>query len=78
MASVKFDLKTKATIRSAQAAKRLEELTPGGVNSSFRSFIEVGGHTIFFSHASGSKIFDIDGNTYIDYLGAWGPCDFRI
>ncbi len=73
MASVKFDLKTKATIRSAQAAKRLEELTPGGVNSSFRSFIEVGGHTIFFSHASGSKIFDIDGNTYIDYLGAWGP-----
>jgi len=73
VASLKLDLKTKTTLRSAQSAKRLEELTPGGVNSSFRSFIEVGGHTIFFSHASGSKIFDIDGNTYIDYLGAWGP-----
>ncbi len=64
---------TKPAIRSAKCAQRLEELTPGGVNSSFRSFIEVGGHTIFFSHAQGSKIFDIDGNTYIDYLGAWGP-----
>ena len=73
MSLLKLDLKTKSTIRSAQASRRLEELTPGGVNSSFRSFLEVGGHTIFFSHALGSKIFDIDGNTYIDYLGAWGP-----
>jgi glutamate-1-semialdehyde 2,1-aminomutase len=71
--STKIQLKTKSTNLSAQSAKRLEEVTPGGVNSSFRSFIEVGGHTIFFSHALGSKIFDIDGNTYIDYLGAWGP-----
>ena len=68
-----INLKTKTTANSAQAAQRLEELTPGGVNSTFRSFMEVGGHTIFFSHASGSKIYDIDDNTYIDYLGAWGP-----
>lgn len=61
------------TVRSEQCAQILAELTPGGVNSSFRSFVEVGGHTIFFSHASGSKVFDIDGNAYIDYLGAWGP-----
>jgi len=73
MAAVKLDLKAKATVRSQECSRRLEELTPGGVNSSFRSFIEVGGHTIFFSHAQGSKVFDIDGNTYIDYLGAWGP-----
>ena len=61
------------TIRSKQCSEKLAELTPGGVNSAFRSFSEVGGHTIFLSHASGSKVFDIDGNTYIDYLGAWGP-----
>lgn len=65
--------KINPTVRSKQCAHTLAQLTPGGVNSSFRSFVEVGGHTIFFSHASGSKVFDIDGNTYIDYLGAWGP-----
>jgi glutamate-1-semialdehyde 2,1-aminomutase len=54
-------------------AKELGLLTPGGVNSPFRSFKDVGGHTIFFSKAQGSRLFDIDGNTYIDYLGAWGP-----
>lgn len=73
MVSTKIQLKATNTFRSAESAKKLETLTPGGVNSSFRSFIEVGGHTIFFSHASGSRIFDIDGNIYIDYLGAWGP-----
>lgn len=46
---------------------------PGGVNSPFRSFKDVGGHTIFFNKALGSKLNDIDGNTYTDYLGAWGP-----
>jgi glutamate-1-semialdehyde 2,1-aminomutase len=46
---------------------------PGGVNSPFRSFEEVGGHTIFFSRAHGAYLFDVDGNRYIDYLGAWGP-----
>ncbi len=61
------------TVRSEQCSQKLAELTPGGVNSAFRSFVEVGGHTIFLSHALGSKVFDIDGNTYIDYLGAWGP-----
>jgi len=73
MAAMRLDLKTKGTTRSRICSQRLEELTPGGVNSSFRSFIEVGGHAIFFSHAQGSKVFDIDGNTYIDFLGAWGP-----
>jgi len=64
--------KRKLTL-SAQRSAQLAELIPGGVNSPFRSFEEVGGHTIFFSKALGSKLFDIDGNTYIDYLGAWGP-----
>ncbi|MCC7532174.1 MAG: aspartate aminotransferase family protein, partial [Candidatus Melainabacteria bacterium] len=48
-------------------------LIPGGVNSPFRSFHEVGGHTIFFKAAQGAQLTDIDDNLYIDYLGAWGP-----
>ena len=58
---------------SASRSAQLAKLTPGGVNSPFRSFQEVGGHTIFFSKGEGSRIFDIDGNSYLDYLGAWGP-----
>lgn len=59
--------------RSAQLSDEIQKLIPGGVDSPFRSFKEVGGHTIFFDRASGSRLFDIDGNEYIDYLGAWGP-----
>ncbi len=59
--------------KSARLSEEIAQLIPGGVDSPFRSFIEVGGHTIFFERASGSKLFDIDGNEYIDYLGAWGP-----
>jgi len=58
---------------SERYSRELAKVTPGGVNSPFRSFKDVGGHTIFFSKAQGSRLFDIDGNTYIDYLGAWGP-----
>lgn len=59
--------------KSAQLAAEIDSLIPGGVNSPFRSFHEVGGHTIFFGKALGSKLYDVDGNSYIDYLGAWGP-----
>jgi glutamate-1-semialdehyde 2,1-aminomutase len=52
---------------------RIESVIPGGVDSPFRAFHEVGGQAIFFSRAKGSKLFDLDNNTYIDYLGAWGP-----
>jgi glutamate-1-semialdehyde 2,1-aminomutase len=64
--------KRSATL-SEQLSIKLAELVPGGVNSPFRSFEEVGGHTIFLRSASGSKVFDVDGNSYLDYLGAWGP-----
>jgi glutamate-1-semialdehyde 2,1-aminomutase len=63
----------RSTMLSEQLSIKLAELVPGGVNSPFRSFEEVGGHTIFLRSASGSKVFDVDGNSYIDYLGAWGP-----
>lgn len=46
---------------------------PGGVNSPVRAFKSVGGNPIFFSHGNGSKMTDVDGNEYIDYIGSWGP-----
>jgi glutamate-1-semialdehyde 2,1-aminomutase len=60
-------------VKSRELAEEIERLIPGGVNSPFRSFEEVGGHTIFFERGEGAYLFDIDGNRYIDFLGAWGP-----
>jgi len=50
-----------------------KRLLPGGVNSPVRAFKGVGGTPRFFDHASGSKVYDVDGNAYIDYVGSWGP-----
>ena len=46
---------------------------PGGVNSPVRAFRNVGGEPFFVRKASGSRIEDVDGKTYIDYIGSWGP-----
>ena len=46
---------------------------PGGVNSPVRAFKSVGGEPVYIDHASGSRIWDVDGNEYIDYVGSWGP-----
>jgi len=46
---------------------------PGGVNSPVRAFRAVGGQPFFVNRASGSKIWDLDGNELIDYVGTWGP-----
>ena len=59
--------------KSARLSEEIAALIPGGVDSPFRSFKEVGGHTIFFDRALGSRLYDVDGNEFIDYLGAWGP-----
>jgi len=59
----------KSTIAFAEA----KQLMPGGVNSPVRSFRGVGGTPPFIARASGSRIYDIDGNEYIDYVGSWGP-----
>ena len=48
-------------------------LIPGGVNSPVRAFKAVGGNPIFIESAAGSKIRDVDGNVYIDYVLSWGP-----
>ena len=46
---------------------------PGGVNSPVRAFRSVGGDPLYISRAKGSKIYDVDGNEFIDYIGSWGP-----
>ncbi|MBQ5746113.1 MAG: glutamate-1-semialdehyde 2,1-aminomutase [Selenomonadales bacterium] len=59
--------------RSAEAFERAKKCIPGGVNSPVRSFRGVGGTPPFIASAHGSHVTDIDGNTYIDYVGSWGP-----
>lgn len=48
-------------------------MIPGGVNSPVRAFKAVGGSPLFIERAKGSRIFDVDGNSYIDYVLSWGP-----
>ncbi len=58
--------------RSMQLFQEACRYFPGGVNSPVRAFRAVGGDPLFVSHASGSRITDVDGRSYIDYLGSWG------
>ena len=53
--------------------QRAQQLMPGGVNSPARAFGGVGGEPVVFERAAGAYLFDVDGNRYIDYVGAWGP-----
>jgi glutamate-1-semialdehyde 2,1-aminomutase len=46
---------------------------PGGVNSPVRAFRAVGGQPFFVDRAAGTRVFDVDGNVYLDYVGSWGP-----
>lgn len=50
-----------------------QQLIPGGVNSPVRAFRSVGGTPIFFKRGLGSKLWDVDGKQYIDYINSWGP-----
>lgn len=59
--------------KSAAAFAAAKNLMPGGVNSPVRSFRSVGSTPPFIARAEGSRIYDIDGNEYIDYVGSWGP-----
>jgi glutamate-1-semialdehyde 2,1-aminomutase len=58
---------------SQRLFKKAQELIPGGVNSPVRAFKAVGGNPLFIQKAKGSKIYDVDGNSYIDYVLSWGP-----
>ena len=59
--------------KSLSAWNKSQQYIPGGVNSPVRNFSKVGGHPRFIAHGNGSKIYDIDGNEYIDYVASWGP-----
>jgi glutamate-1-semialdehyde 2,1-aminomutase len=59
--------------RSQAAFLRAQKLIPGGVNSPVRAFRSVGGTPPFIARGEGARIYDIDGNAYIDYVMSWGP-----
>ena len=58
---------------SREAFKAAKRVIPGGVNSPVRAFGSVGGSPPFIQRGKGCRIWDIDGNEYIDYVGSWGP-----
>ena len=59
--------------KSLAAWQKSQQFIPGGVNSPVRNFSKVGRHPRFIERGEGSKIYDIDGNEYIDYVASWGP-----
>lgn len=58
---------------SRSAFEEAKQYIPGGVNSPVRAFKSVGLTPIYVDHAEGSRVYDIDGNSFIDYVGSWGP-----
>ena len=62
-----------SSTQSEQLFAAAQNLIPGGVNSPVRAFRGVGGTPRFMRSARGATITDVDGNTYIDYVGSWGP-----
>lgn len=61
---------------SKAAFEAAQEVIPGGVNSPVRAFKSVGGTPVFFKKADGAYLYDLDGNSYLDYVGSWGPMLF--
>jgi glutamate-1-semialdehyde 2,1-aminomutase len=61
---------------SAIYFEQAKKLIPGGVNSPVRAFKSVGGNPIFIQSAKGAYLHDVDGNSYIDLIGSWGPMLF--
>jgi glutamate-1-semialdehyde 2,1-aminomutase len=59
--------------RSEQLFAEAREIIPGGVNSPVRAFAAVGGKPPFIARAKGSRLWDVDGRQYIDYVCSWGP-----
>ena len=59
--------------KSLEAWDKSQHFIPGGVNSPVRNFSKVGGNPRFIRRGAGSRVYDIDGNQYIDYVASWGP-----
>ena len=62
-----------AGAQSVALFERACRVIPGGVSSPVRAFRAVGGDAPFIVRGEGSRMFDADGNEYIDYVGSWGP-----
>lgn len=63
----------KGYTKSQNLYQEAQKYIPGGVNSPVRAFKAVGQHPVFIEYGHGSRIVDVDGNEYIDYVGSWGP-----
>src|SRR5437762_5575447 len=61
------------TRRSARLFAQAQQILPGGVDSPVRAFKAVGGSPLFIRRASGARLTDVDGNTFVDYVMSWGP-----
>lgn len=61
------------TVKSESLFNEAKKYIPGGVNSPVRAFKAVGGNPLFIQKGEGSKIYDVDGNEFIEYIGSWGP-----
>ena len=73
MVSAVLDSISRQTRRSQDLFARAARLIPGGVNSPVRAFRAVGCAPLFIARAEGDRIWDADGNSYLDYVGSWGP-----
>jgi glutamate-1-semialdehyde 2,1-aminomutase len=67
------DARQGKTAASRELFRRACGIIPGGVNSPVRAFRAVGGEPFFVQRAAGSRLWDADGNEYIDYVLSWGP-----
>jgi len=61
------------TARSAQLYEEAVKLMPGGVNSPVRAMGSIGRDPIFLARGEGNRVWDVDGNEYVDWVGSWGP-----
>jgi glutamate-1-semialdehyde 2,1-aminomutase len=59
--------------KSRALFERAQKLLPGGVNSPVRAFRSVGGDPLFIARGEGARLYDVDGNAFLDYVGSWGP-----
>ncbi len=62
--------------KSIEAFQQANQVIPGGVNSPVRAFANVSETPVFYDHAKGSHVWDVDGNEFIDFIGSWGPMIF--
>ncbi|MBI3966841.1 MAG: glutamate-1-semialdehyde 2,1-aminomutase [Chloroflexi bacterium] len=61
------------TARSQSLFAAAQRVLPGGVDSPVRAFRSVGGQPLFLARGAGSKVYDVDGNEFVDFVGSWGP-----